>query len=84
MRMRCSSLMCWYDDISLLCARLCIADQLCLIRDVLGVFCFGLHDSKDTLTAHPLSEDTVIFAVAMCAPWTTLQSFKYKVRTHAA
>jgi hypothetical protein len=50
----------------------------------LGVFCFGLHDSKDTLTAHPLSEDTVMFAVAMCAPWTTLQSFKYKVRTHAA
>lgn len=35
---------------------------------------------QDTLTGQPVADDTVMFAVPMCAPWTTLQSFKYKVR----
>ena len=39
---------------------------------------------QDTLTGQPVAEDTVMFAVAMCAPWTALQSFKYKVREQAA
>ena len=39
-----------------------------------------LYVSQDTLTGQPVAEDTVMFAVPMCAPWSTLQSFKYKVR----
>ena len=31
------------------------------------------------MTGQPVAEDTVMFAVPMCAPWTALQSYKYKV-----
>eukprot|EP01047_Picozoa_sp_COSAG01_P029855 COSAG01_NODE_2062_length_8513_cov_8.566556_5_plen_174_part_00 len=37
-------------------------------------------DELDSLTAKPVAEDVVLHAVAMCAPWVALQSFKYKVK----
>ncbi|CAG8621775.1 5842_t:CDS:10, partial [Ambispora leptoticha] len=34
----------------------------------------------DTLTGMPLPEDNLLFAVPVCAPYTALQKFKYKVK----
>ena len=34
----------------------------------------------DSLTGCPRPEDTVLFAVPVCGPYTTLQSFKFKVK----
>lgn len=34
----------------------------------------------ETLTMAPLSEDTLLFVVPVCAPYSTMQKFKYKVK----
>ena len=34
----------------------------------------------DYLTAKPVEEDVLVHAIAHCAPWNALQSFKYKVK----
>jgi hypothetical protein len=34
----------------------------------------------DTLTGSPLPEDNLLFAVPVCAPYISLQKYKYKVK----
>jgi FMN-dependent NADH-azoreductase len=34
----------------------------------------------DKLTGQPLKKDTVVFAIPMLAPYSTIQSNKYKVK----
>lgn len=37
--------------------------------------------SLDALTARPLPEDILLFALPVCAPYRMLTSYKFKVRT---
>jgi hypothetical protein len=34
----------------------------------------------DSLTAQPVPEDILHFAIPICAPYTALQKYKYKVK----
>ena len=34
----------------------------------------------DALTGSPFPEDVLLFAIPMCAPYTALSAFKYKVK----
>ncbi|CAI2185456.1 16484_t:CDS:10 [Funneliformis geosporum] len=42
-------------------------------------YCIGNRDF-DTLTGLPLPEDNLLFAVPVCAPYISLQKYKYKVK----
>eukprot|EP01048_Picozoa_sp_COSAG05_P009497 COSAG05_NODE_785_length_7361_cov_460.024397_4_plen_141_part_00 len=37
-------------------------------------------DELDTMTGTPVEEDVVTFAVAVCAPWSAVQAYKYRVK----
>ena len=37
-------------------------------------------DELDTMTGRPVEEDIVTYAVAVCAPWSAVQSYKYRVK----
>lgn len=34
----------------------------------------------DSLTGNPLSDDVLLFAIAMCAPYSAFTNYKYKVK----
>lgn len=38
------------------------------------------HRLIDTVTENPLPDDVILYAIAMCGPYTALSSFKYKVK----
>ena len=41
---------------------------------------FGEMSTLDTLTGQPMEEDTLLFALPFCAPYSALQKFKYKAK----
>lgn len=73
--------MCWYDSLFCFARSTGLLSSFPFIRLVGHACSFVLY--QDTLTGQPVAEDTVMFAVPMCGPWTALQSFKYKVRVQA-
>ena len=36
--------------------------------------------AQDTLTAHPKDEDTLLFAIPVCAPYAVLTGYRYKIK----
>ncbi|CAF1493493.1 unnamed protein product, partial [Didymodactylos carnosus] len=33
-----------------------------------------------TITGQPVTDDPLIYVIPVCAPWSTLQSYKYKIK----